>query len=122
MLYRLIRRNRCFGLEDERGQAQIEAAFTIFTILLVIFATIEIWSAVYTYVVLSDAANEGLRYAIVHSSEGNDSNTRAKVQTYAAYSLHDTSGMTVTVTTTAWSPPNTVTVNVAYPFVPYLGA
>ena len=123
MLKRLVQRLRRPKFKrDERGQAQIETAFALFTVLLVIFGAIELWSAVYTYVVLSDAANEGLRYAIVHSADGNDTNTKAKVTQYAAYSLHDTSGITVTVTTNAWAPPNTVTVTVQYPYVPYLGA
>src|SRR5690348_11017843 len=118
----LRKRCRCRFKRDERGQAQIETAVTIFTILFIIFAAIEIWSAVYTYVVLSDAANEGLRHAIVSSSDGGDTNTKAIVQRYAAYSLHDVSAMTVTVSTTAWAPPNTVTVTVNYPYVPWLGA
>ena len=126
MFNRALRKFRRTGLRrDERGQAQIETAFTIFTILVIIFAAIEMWSAVYTYVVLSDAANEGLRYAIVHSSDGSDTNTAAIVTQYASYSLHDTSGITVTVATTpaaSWTPPNIVTVTVSYPYVPYLGA
>ncbi len=112
---------------DERGQGQIEIVITIFTVLFVIFMMIELCSAVYTYVVLSDAANEGLRYAIVHSSEGGPTNTIAKVTSYATASLHDTSGMTVTVTGGAcgsgdptWSPPNIVAVCVTYPYLPYV--
>src|ERR1700722_2765537 len=82
--------------KDEDGQAQIEFAMSIVTVLVVIFMTIELCSAIYTYVVLSDAANEGLRYAIVNSTD-TGTGTQAKVTTYAANALHDMSGMTVNV-------------------------
>lgn len=114
--------------ESEQGQAQVEFAFTILALLVVIFMTIELCSAVYTYTVLSDAANEGLRYAIVHSGEGNDTNTKNLVTKYAANSIHNMTAMTVSVTDgtscasggPTWSPPNTVAVCVTYPYLPYL--
>lgn len=112
----------CLSLrKDERGQAQVEFTLTILTILVVIFMTIELCSAVYTYVVLSDAVNEGLRYAIVHSADGGTTNTQNVVKNYAKNSLHDTSAMTVTVTPSTWTPGESVTVNVHYAYLPYLG-
>jgi Flp pilus assembly protein TadG len=109
-----------FG-RDDSGQAQIEFAVTVMTILITMFLTFELCNAVYTYVVLSDAANEGLRYAIVHSSDGADTNTKAVVTKYIAASMNNFSGINVTVSTAIWSPPNTVTVNVTCRYVPFLG-
>ncbi|HEV2494256.1 MAG TPA: TadE family protein [Terriglobia bacterium] len=57
---------RLFGRDD--GQGQIEFVLSILTIMFTIFWTWEVVLAVYTYNVLSDAAKEGVRYAIVHGS------------------------------------------------------
>lgn len=109
--------------KDVRGQGQIEFIVAITTVLVVVFMTIELCSAVYTYVVLSDAVNEGLRYAIVHSSDGSNTNTVNVVTNYAVHSLHDVSGLETAVTIGGdgtWKPPNPVTVSLTYPYVPYI--
>jgi Flp pilus assembly protein TadG len=113
---------RAAEFRDEReGTALVEMALSIMLVLTVIFMTIEVTSAVYTYVVLTDAANEGLRYAIVHS--GDTSGAITQVRTFAANSLHDVSKMSVSVTYPDGSsaPPNRVAVTVTYDYVPYLG-
>jgi hypothetical protein len=76
---------------------------------------------VYTYTVLADAANEGVRYAIVHSG-GDASGTTSRVQTFAGISMHNVSAMTVSVTFPDGdaTPPNRVRVSVHYSFIPYL--
>jgi Flp pilus assembly protein TadG len=98
----------------------VEIAISILTVLTVIFMTIELSGAIYTYVVLADAANEGVRYAIVHS--GDTTGTISIVKTYAAYSIHDVSKMSVAVTYPDGSavPPNRVALTVTYNYVPYL--
>jgi Flp pilus assembly protein TadG len=100
----------------------VEFAFTVVPLLLVVFVLFELSSAVYAYTVLSDAANEGVRYAIVHSSDaGLAANTQNKVTSYAGLSLHDMTGMTVTVNTPdGLTPPGRVQVTVSYPYVPYV--
>lgn len=108
--------------QDQEGALLVEFAICILVILTVVFMTIELSSAAYTYTVLSDAANEGLRYAIVHSSDS--SGAVAKVKTYAALSMHDVSKINVTVScidTGGCVPPNRVTVSVSYPYIPYTG-
>jgi len=94
----------------ERGQSSIEFALMAIFILLLIVGFIEIVLFLHTYNVLADSAKEGIRYAIVHGTD----NTSASgptcpcsaidgapgtgvVKTYAQYSLHDTTNMTVTV-------------------------
>jgi Flp pilus assembly protein TadG len=94
----------------ERGQSSVEFALMAIFILLLIVGFIEMVLFLHTYSVLADSAKEGIRYAIVHGAD----NTSASgptcpcsaidgapgtgvVKTYAKYSLHDTSKMTVTV-------------------------
>jgi Flp pilus assembly protein TadG len=105
--------------EDQEGAAAVEFALSILLVLTVLFMTLELISAVYTYTVLADAANEGVRYAIVNS--GDTAGAMAKVKTYAALSLHDVSAMTVSVNCSGGcTPPNVVTVSISYNYIPYL--
>jgi Flp pilus assembly protein TadG len=107
-------------LHDDRAQGQVEFAISIMAVLMVIFMTLELCSAIYTYVVLSDAVNEGLRYAIVNSAD-TGTGTQAKVSTYAANALHDMSAMTVDVAyPDGHTVPGRVRVTVTYPYLPYL--
>lgn len=107
--------------KDDRGAAQVEFALTILTVLVVVFMLMELCSAVYTYAVLSDAVNEGLRYAIVHSTDANfTTNVTNKVTTYAGNSAHDMAAMSVTIATPdGATPPGRVQITVSYPYVPY---
>lgn len=108
--------------KEDRGALQVEFALTILTVLVVVFMLIEMSSAIYAYTVLSEAANEGLRYAIVHSSDADlITNTTNKVTGYAGLSLHDMSGLAVVVSTPdGQTPPGRVQVTVTYPYVPYV--
>jgi TadE-like protein len=132
-----------------RGQAQVEFALIIVFIMLLVLGSMELMSMMHTYSVLADAAKEGLRYAVVH---GNNNSTPSGpscpcadidgppappgstpgygsgygvVRTYAQYSLHDLTGLTVSVSyldtanPPANKPPNRVQVVVAYPYRPF---
>lgn len=122
MLSRLLHVRVAKGLcKEQRGAVLIEFAISALLVLTVLFMTLELCSAVYTYTVLADAANEGVRYAIVHSSD--TSGAVSKVKTYAAYSMHNVSAIQVSVTYPdgASVPPNRVAVAVIYQYVPYVG-
>ena len=84
---------------------------------------VELSSAVYSYTVLSDAANEGLRYLIVHSSDSAGAQTT--VQTYAAFTLHDVSKINISVSCNldpgGCVPPNRAKITVTYNYLPYVG-
>jgi Flp pilus assembly protein TadG len=126
-LIRRLSRNRLRARQRDAGQGQIEFVLSILTIMFVIFWTWEVVLAVYTYNVLSDAAKEGVRYAIVHGSnnqccsgpgtcavgtpsltlcdgaaatcpDSSGDNVARTVKCYASLSLHDTTNMTVSVT------------------------
>ena len=118
----------------EGGSMLLEFCLSIWTLLLLTFLIFEFCMTVYTYSVLGDAAREGIRYAVVHGtdngacsgpSSGCDStgsSVTAVVNSYAAVSFHDISGMTVTPT---WpdgtaTPSSRVIVTIRYPYIPYL--
>lgn len=122
-------------LHDDRGAMLIEFALSVWTLFLVTFLIFEFCMMVYTYSVLSDAAREGVRYAVVHGTDSavcsgpssgcgdtTGSNISAVVNGYAALSFHDLSGMTVT---SSWpdgasTPSSRVLVTINYPYVSYL--
>ena len=121
-----------------KGAVQIEFVLSFLTIMFVIFGIWELIMVVYTMSVLSDAAKEGVRYAIVHGSNSslcsgpNPSNPCASdpagdvvvntVKAYAKASLHNTDAISVTVSYPDGNndPPSRVTVTVRYSYVPYI--
>ena len=122
---RLKRRNR-----SARGAVQIEFILSILVVMFVMFGMWELIMIVHTMNVLSDAAKEGVRYAIVHGSyntsgaqcgPGNTTPIVQAVTGYAAMSFHDMSAISVNVTypngTNTTGDP--VRVEVYYTFVPY---
>ena len=132
-------KRRILARRGDRGQAQVEFVLSIFLVLLTLLGIFELTMFIYTYSVLSDAAKEGVRYAIVHGSSNTTPSGPGStsaidgaagtgvVKTYARYSLHDTTQMTVTVSypdTTnppANQAPNRVQVKVSYVYQPFLG-
>lgn len=105
----------------QRGQSLIETALMIVVIFTVVFWVFELGWLMYTYNVMADAANEGVRHAIV-TSGGDASGTVTIVKNFAATSLHDISHITVSVTFPNGNatPPNPVVVSVTYTYVPWL--
>ena len=93
----------------------------IVVIFTVVFWIFELGWLMYTYAVMADAANEGVRYAVVRSG-GDVAGTKAKVTTFAQASLHDVRGISTSVTFPDGSaaPPNHVVVTVTYTYVPWL--
>jgi len=92
-------------------------------IFTVVFWVFELSWLMFTFVVMANAANEGVRYSIVHSG-GDAAGTQATVQAFAATSMHDISAMSTSVTFPDGNstPPGRVRVTVTYTFVPYLSA
>ena len=116
-----MRRNTQMRWRRQRGQSLIETALMIVIVFTVAIWVFEVGQLMYTYTVMSDAANEGVRYAIVHSG-GDVAGTIARVKAFAGTAKHDISGITVTVNDPdgSYAPPNTVTVKVSYTYVPSL--
>src|SRR5260370_27924570 len=118
-----MRRSKQDRWRRQRGQSLLETALMIVIIFTVMMWVFEIGQLMYTYTVIADAANEGVRYAIVHSGGGVASTptTAAVVQKFAATSMHNISGISVTVSPmdVTYDPPNRVSVSVSYTHVPY---
>jgi len=93
----------------------------IILIFTVVFWIFELGWLMYTYSVMADAANEGVRYSIVHSG-GDATGTKSKIITFASTSLHDVSALNTSVTFPDGGavPPNRVRVTVTYTYVPWL--
>lgn len=126
---RTVKRSR------QAGQALVEFALTVLVVLVVVFWAWELVMLMYTYNVMAGAAKEGVRYAIVHGS-GNSTLCSPPctgacgtpnacvtnvVTNYAKYSVHDISGMTVTVTYPDGNnkTPSRVRVAISYPYAPW---
>src|SRR5262245_41427707 len=110
---------RCRG---ERGQSLIETALMILVIFTVIFWIFEVCQLMYTYTVITDAAHEGVRYAVVRNGiVANDANVTAQVTKFAKMSMHNVNAMTVVVELPdgAAVAPNRVRVKITYAYVPY---
>ena len=118
---------------DERGQALVEFAMVIGFLVIFIVGILEVSLFLYNYAVLTDAAKEGVRYAIVHGSSGTNpagdggpcgtttsGGVFAAVQAYAASSIHNLSNMSVNVcySDSSNTPGNRVQVTVSYPYSP----
>jgi Flp pilus assembly protein TadG len=114
-------RTRPTQLHNQRGQSLLETAMMIVVIFTVVFWVFEVGWLTYTHSVMADAANEGVRYAVVHSG-GDPAGTIARVRTFAATSLHNTSALSVSVNFPSGNatPPNPVEVRVTYTYVPWL--
>jgi Flp pilus assembly protein TadG len=116
------------------GSMLIEFSLSVWVLFLVTFLIFEFCMMTYTYSVLGNAAREGVRYAIVHGTDSSScsgpssgcgdatgGNITAVVNSFAAVSFHDTTGMTVTP---SWpdgksTPASRVLVTIRYPYVPY---
>lgn len=143
------RRPRFCRHRASRGQALVEFALVALILIVLILSMLELISMMHTYNTLANAAKEGVRYAIVHgtfnsipsgpacpcvdidgpaapygTTPGSGSGFGV-VKTFAQYSLHDITGLTVTVSYPDTAnkpenqPPNRVQVLVAYPYRPF---
>jgi Flp pilus assembly protein TadG len=123
----LTRRKR----RSQRGAALVEFALSMLLAVTLIFWVFEMVSMVYTYSVLSDAAKEGVRYAIVRGSDVAVAEQVSPTATtglindvtgYAKMSLHDVSAITVTPEFPDGDNAATdrVKVTVSYKYLPYI--
>lgn len=125
----------------QQGQAAVEFALVVVFLVVLLVSILEMTMFIYTYAALTNAAKEGVRYAIVHgASAGTSISTTAKslstpcttaatgtvlstVQTYAALSLHNTSSMSINACYPDGDnkPGSAVQVSVSYPYQPIFG-
>lgn len=121
--------------DNDSGAALIEFSISILVLLFLIFWTFELSMMMYSYVVMGDAAKEGVRYAIVHGlasgscsgpstgcADSTGANVVSVVKTYAANSLHNTSAIVVQANylDSSSAAPSRIQIKVAYTYIPYI--
>lgn len=119
-----MRRGAQTRWHSECGQSLLETAIMFVVIFTVVFWVIELGYFTYTYSVLADAANEGVRHAIVNSG-GDPGGTETVVKNFVATSPENVSNsITVVVSDPdgSYAPPNRVRVTVTYSYVPFLSS
>ena len=111
-----------------RGQSAVELALIASVFLLVLFGIIQLSRAVYSYNLVSYAARDATRYAIVHGSDSITPATSAAVKNFVLNESNGVDASQFTVATT-WTPNNspssTVKVVVTYNFalsIPFFGS
>ncbi|HUR33697.1 MAG TPA: TadE family protein [Vicinamibacterales bacterium] len=111
---------RSARIRAERGTALLEMAMTLPLLLLVSVAIFELGRAYQTQQILTNAAREGARMAVL--PDASPANIQARVRDYLAMGqLSNVNTATVNVTTTATMPMGAATVSasivtVNYPF------
>lgn len=95
------------GVPREYGGTIVEMALASIALLTIMMGIIEMSLALYTYHYVSDAAREATRYAVVRGSScsllTNCNATATQIQAYVQ-GLGYPNSMTMTATTTWWSP------------------
>ena len=120
-------------LHDERGQTLLEFGLSVLTLVLVVFAAFEFCMVIYTYATLGDAAQEGIRYAIIHGADSANcsgpsctdstgANVKAVVNSVASASLHNIASITITPSwpDSSAQPGSRVKVQITYNYIPYV--
>jgi Flp pilus assembly protein TadG len=90
------------GRSGERGETLVEFAFASVIFFTMIFGAIEFGIGVWNYNLVSDLAQEGARYAMVHGQNSGAAKTEADVATFVQSRAM---GLPVT-TTTPLGPPS----------------
>lgn len=106
----------CGSPNDERGQAIVEFALVIGFLVILIVSILEMSLFLYNYAVLTDAAKDGARCAIVHCSKG----ITTTVDALLAASVHGTAGriLDVSYPDDNQAPGSRVQVTVSYSYSP----
>jgi Flp pilus assembly protein TadG len=117
-----MRRGTQVRWHRQRGQSLLETAMMMVVIFTVVFWVVELGYYMYTYSVLADAANEGVRHAIVNTG-GDPGGTQTVVKNFVATAPHNVKNTTTVVVSApdgSYAPPNRVRVTVTYTYFPFL--
>lgn len=87
-------------LSEERGQSLVEFVIALPVLLVIVFGIIEFATAWRTYQIITNAAREGARVAVVISTIPGSGKVQTTVQNYMTNSNLDLSKATVTLTCT----------------------
>jgi Flp pilus assembly protein TadG len=108
----------------ERGTVVVEFGLAFLVFMTAVYGIMEFGRIVASYNIISGAAREGSRYAMVHGSASGSAATASDIQTVVrnwAVGL-DTSAITVTTTWASGNAPgNPVNVRASYTLTPFSG-
>src|SRR5690242_11754803 len=90
---------------SERGNTMVEFALAFMVFFVVLYGIMEFGRVVASYNILSGAAREGARYAIVHGSSSGSAASSTDIQTIVRNWSVGLESSSVAVTTT-WTPGN----------------
>jgi Flp pilus assembly protein TadG len=109
---------------SEAGHVAIEYALTFPLLLGLMYGIMELSHYGFIQISISNAAHDGVRYAVVHSSISSTPLGSSDISTYVTNELTGyglTASATITVTyNTSNAPGNTVEVQISYPFTPFM--
>jgi Flp pilus assembly protein TadG len=115
-------------LADSRGQSLVEFSLSALMLVLVMFGVFEMSRMLLVYTTVANAARAGARYAIVHGAHSNSPATLLTTQTvvknYLTAAPVNTSIAVITTGGTGGpggAVGSTVSVNVTYPYDPWVG-
>jgi Flp pilus assembly protein TadG len=111
------------ALRADSGNASIEFAIVLPAFLLLLYGVIELAHYGYVRLALSDAARQGVRYAMVRGGASGAAATADDVTSHvrAGIALLDPTQVTVTPSFTPDNQPGSlVTVQVSYDYTPFL--
>src|SRR5579862_3565192 len=106
-------------LRRQRGQSLVETMLMMVIVFTVVLWIFELGWLIYTFSVMADAANEGVRHAIV-TSGGDSAGTAIIVNNFASTSLQQNAGSVCGVGCVTFpdggstAPPNRVRVTVTF--------
>ena len=103
----------------KRGATMVEFAMTALVCFGLLFAVMELSSAVYSYHMVCTAAREGVRYAIVHSPTSANPATTGQIEDYTKTYASGLDPSQLTVTATFPADPRLVTQKDAQVVVSY---
>ena len=112
-------------LRDTSGQSLVEFSISVFLLIMLLLAVVEIGRMLLVYTTVANAARVGARYAIVHGADSAVTVTDVQnvVRNYLSAAPLDTTQAGLIINVTYGGGGNaigsTVTVDVAYPYDPF---
>jgi hypothetical protein len=119
--------NRSYLHSSERGQSLVEFAISLTVIMMLLAGAVEFGIALFQFVQLRDAAQEGALYGSIHPGDDNGIEDRVRAASQSPIDLQNDPDVTINIVYPDGSPNcegKGVEVNVSYPHpiaMPFIG-
>ena len=107
-----------FSHTKERGQSMVELAITLTFMLMLLAGAVEFGIALFQFVQLRDAAQEGALYGSIHPGDDTNITARVRAASLSPIDLQNDPGLTIAITYPNGSPNcegKGIQVDVSYP-------